>query len=183
MKTHLLLPLAAGLALATAGCVTTQQSMDPPPASQADVHYLREELRRLSARLDATDGEVGRMASEIRPTRAGQPDAASATQVQAMQAQLDDQQRQIRALDAARGQDKKQIYDDISKKVTSLLKTSAPAASRATSQSGYEHVVQAGESLSAIAAAYKASVPAIVKANNLKSADQIFVGQTLFIPD
>ncbi|MDD2241081.1 MAG: LysM peptidoglycan-binding domain-containing protein [Kiritimatiellae bacterium] len=183
MKPHLLFPLAAGLALASAGCVTTQQAMDPPPASQADVQYLREELRRLSARLDATEGEVGRMASEIRSSRSGQPATASASQVQAMQAQIDDQQRQIRALDAARGQDKKQIYDDISKKVASLLKTAPPPSSRSASQSGYEHVVQAGESLSAIAAAYKATISAIVKANNLKSADTIFVGQTLFIPD
>ena len=183
MKHHLLLPLAVGLALATAGCITTQEAMEPAPASQADVQYLREELRRLSARQDATDGEVGRIASEMRSSRAGQPDAASATQVQAMQAQVDDLQRQIRALDAARGQDKKQIYDDISQKVTGLLKTTTPVATRTSAQTGYEHVVQSGESLSAIAAAYKAKVPAIVKANNLKSADQIFVGQKHFIPD
>ncbi len=183
MKHHLLLPLAVGLALTTAGCITTQEAMEPAPASQADVQYLREELRRLSARQDATDGEVGRIASEMRSSRAGQPDAASATQVQSMQAQVDDLQRQIRALDAARGQDKKQIYDDISQKVTGLLKTTTPAATRTSAQTGYEHVVQSGESLSAIAAAYKAKVPAIVKANNLKSADQIFVGQKLFIPD
>ena len=183
MNTRYMLPFAAGLVAVLSGCVTTQDTSSPPPASQADVHYLREELRRFNSRLDASDAEVGRLTGELRASRAGQPEAASAAQVLAMQAQIDDLQRQIRSLDAARIQDKKDIYDDISKKVASLLKTQSPPPSRAASQSGYEHVVQAGESLSAIAAVYKVNVSAIVQANNLKSADQIFVGQKLFIPD
>ncbi len=183
MNYRFILPFAAGLAAVLSGCVTTQDTSAPPPASQADVHYLREELRRFNARLDASDAEVGRLTGEMRASRSGQPETASASQVQAMQAQIDDLQRQIRALDAARIQDKKDIYDDISKKVASLLKTPPASSSRSASQSGYEHVVQAGESLSAIAAAYKVKVSAIVQANNLKSADQIFVGQKLFIPD
>lgn len=189
MKTSFLLPLAAALAFASAGCVTTQEPQGPPPASQADVGYLREEIRRLTARLDASDTELGRVQGDVMASRSAQPGYASAAQVQSMQKQLDDLQRQIRALDAARVQDKKEIYDDISKKVASLIRTAAPAApsgrsaSRSGPQSGYEHVVQPGEFLSTIAAAYKVRTSVIVEANNLKSADQIFVGQKLFIPD
>jgi LysM repeat protein len=190
MKSIVLLPLAAALALASAGCVTTQEPAGPPPASQADVGYLREEIRRLSARLDASDAELGRVQGDVVASRSAQPGYASAAQVQAMQKQLDDLQRQIRALDTARVQDKKEIYDDISKKVASLIAASRPPAapagrsgSRSGSQSGYEHVVQPGESLSKIAAAYNVRMNVIVEANNLKSADQIHVGQKLFIPD
>ena len=187
-----LLPLAAGLALAGTGCATMpdEDYADAPSASQAEVGYLREEIRRLNARLDASAAELGRVQGDVQSARASQPDTASAAQVQALQTQIEDLQRQIRALDAARVQDKKDIYDDISKKIATLLKSSSSSAAarpaskpRSSSQSGIEHVVQPGESLSKIAAAYKVSMSVIVEENGLKSADSIFVGQKLFIPD
>ena len=58
----------------------------------------------------------------------------------------------------------------------------AAARAEAQSQSGYEHKVQSGQTLSAIAQAYGVSVEKIKRANNLKN-DVIRVGQTLFIPD
>ena len=189
-----LLPLAAGLALAGTGCVTMQDedSTESPPASQADVGYLREEIRRLNARMDASDAELGRMQGDVMSARSSQPATASAAQVQSVQTQLDDLQRQIRALDTARAQDKKEIYDDISKKIASLLKTApsssssssvAKSTTRSASQSGIEHVVQPGQSLSKIASAYNVKISVIMEANGLKNADSIFVGQKLFIPD
>ena len=185
-----LLPLSASLAFVGAGCVTTQDVQGPPPASQADVGYLREEIRRLHARIEASDAEVGRLLAETSSARASQPSFASASQVQSLQTQIDDLQRQIRALDAARAQDRRDITDDVAKRVAEIVASSrpsaparAPAAARPATQSGYEHVVQPGESLSKIAAAYKVRVNAIVEANNLRNADSIFVGQKLFIPD
>ena len=186
-----LIPLALGLAVVGTGCTTMPDHDTPPPASQADVVYLREELRRLNARVEASEAELGHVQGDVLASRASQPATASAAQVQTMQTQLDDLQRQIRALDSARVQDKKEIYDDISKKIATLLKapavTSASGASKSTkrsgAQSGIEHVVQPGESLSKIAAAYKVSMAVIVEENHLKSPDSIFVGQKLFIPD
>ena len=187
MKTRLpvLFPLL-GLLFAGAGCVTTQD-MDAPPATQADVDYLRGEIRRLNARLEASEAEVGRMQGDVVSARASQPGYASAAQVQSMQTQLDDLQRQIRALDSARQQDRKELYEDLSKKIATLLKTSAPSRPppsrpRSGSQTGIEHVVQPGESLSKIAAAYEVKMSVIVEENGLKNADSIFVGQKLFIP-
>ncbi|MCF7838219.1 MAG: LysM peptidoglycan-binding domain-containing protein [Candidatus Marinimicrobia bacterium] len=48
---------------------------------------------------------------------------------------------------------------------------------------GYEHTVQPGETLSAIAAAYKVSSRAIIDANNLTKPDFLQAGQVLFIPE
>ena len=185
-----LFPLAIGLAVIGTGCVTTQQE-GPPPATQADVGYLREEIRRLAARLDASDAELGRVQGDVMASRSSQPDYASSAQVQSVQTQLDDLQRQIRALDAARAQDKKEIYDDISKKIATLLKSSSASASaasrpskpRSPSQSGIEHVVQSGESLSKIAAAYGVSLKVIADENGISDPGNIRVGQKLFIPD
>lgn len=183
-------PLALALALAaTTGCTTMLESSDEPLATQADVDYLRGEIRRLNARVEASESEVGRVQSSVQASQSSQTGYASAAQVQSLQTQLEDLQRQIRALDAARAQDKKEIYDDISKKISTILKTSAPAARaapsrpRSGSQSGIEHVVQPGESLSKIAAAYGVKMDVIVQENGLSDPGNIRVGQKLFIPD
>ena len=193
MKNHFRPALLSGaLALAGTGCVSTPDRDAPPPATQADVSYLREEIRRLNARIEASESELGRVQGDVVAAQSSQPAYASAGQVQSLETQIADLQRQIRALDAARATDKKEIYDDISKKIATLLKSApASAASRGTpaskprtgSQSGIEHVVQAGESLSKIAAAYGVKMDVIVQENGLKSADSIYVGQKLFIPD
>lgn len=184
-----LLPLALGLILAGTGCVTTQE-VGPPPASQADVGYLREEIRRMNARLDATDTEMGRLQSDLMASRSSQPDTASASQVQSVKAQVDDLQRQIRAVDAARAKDNKQIYDDLTKKISKLLKSSSSSSShsrsssrRSGSQSGIEHEVKPGQTLSQIASAYGVTTKVLVEENGLKNANAIYAGQKLFIPD
>lgn len=192
-KRAYLLPFAAGLALVVTGCTTPGGSHEaPPPASQADINYLREEIRRLNARFDAAQADLGQLHSQLAADRAGRPDTASAAQVQTLQGQLEDLQRQLRAIDAARVQDKKEIYDDISAKVAKLIKASARssggtttrAATRSDTQTGWEHVVQSGETLSQIAAAYKVRMSVIADANGMKSIDSpIYAGQKLFIPD
>ena len=186
---YVLLPLAAAL-LAAPGCTTMVDSDDDVPlATRADVDYLRGEIRRLNDRQSASESELGRFQGEMMSAQAGQSAFASAAQVQSLQTQLEDLQRQIRALDAARVQDKKEIYDDISKKIATILKTSAPAQAsrparpRSSSQTGIEHVVQPGESLSKIAAAYGVRMNVLVEENGLSSPDNIRVGQKLFIPD
>ena len=188
---YFLLPLAAAL-LAAPGCTTMVASDDDEPlATRADVEYLRGEIRRLNDRQSASESEFGRFQGEMMSAQAGQSSYASAAQVQSLQTQLEDLQRQIRALDAARAQDQKEIYDDISKKIATILKTSAPAPSRSSaparprsgSQSGIEHVVQPGESLSKIAAAYGVKMDVIVQENGLSDPGNIRVGQKLFIPD
>lgn len=188
---YVLLPLAAAL-LAAPGCTTMVDSDDDVPlATRAEVDYLRGEIRRLNDRQSASESELGRFQGEMMSAQAGQSAYASAAQVQSLQTQLEDLQRQIRALDAARVQDKKEIYDDISKKIATILKTSAPAPTRATatarprsaSQTGIEHVVQPGESLSKIAAAYGVRMNVLVEENGLSDPSNIRVGQKLFIPD
>ena len=62
-------------------------------------------------------------------------------------------------------------------------KQRAAAESQAKQKSGYTHVVEAGQTISAIAQAYKVSVTSIMKANKIKDATKIRVGQELFIPD
>jgi LysM repeat protein len=50
-------------------------------------------------------------------------------------------------------------------------------------ETGRLHTVEAGQTLSEIAAAYKTTQAAIIKANNMANANQLRIGQELFIPD
>ena len=87
---------------------------------------------------------------------------------------------QLKAAETARQELRTQITDDLAKRFAEITK--GQASSGRGVQQGYEHTVQQGETLSKIAAAYKKSVAAIMKANNLKTAT-IRAGQKLFIPE
>lgn len=189
MKTTYLFSLMLGALVWSSGCASLLPSDDQPPAaSQADVAYLRSEIHRLQARLEASDAELGRALSDLNSGRSSQAAYVTADQLQAIKSQLDSLQSQLRAVDAARAQDKKDIYDDITKKVTALLaqrpaSSAGSAASRSGRQTGIEHVVQPGESLSRIAAAYSVNMSVIMRENNLTNPEVIRVGQKLFIPN
>jgi LysM repeat protein len=59
---------------------------------------------------------------------------------------------------------------------------STKASTGTTSATGYEHVVKDGDTLTAIAAAYKVKTSAIIEANKLQSPYTLRTGQKLFIP-
>src|SRR4029079_5750463 len=58
----------------------------------------------------------------------------------------------------------------------------APAGTPAPEAHGTTYTVKPGDTLFAIAGGFSVSVPAIVQANSLSSADVIRVGQELIIP-
>lgn len=64
----------------------------------------------------------------------------------------------------------------------SWLLLAAPLLAHAAEGGVIVHVVQAGETLSSIAARYGVSVTAVVEANGLANPDQISIGQRLRIP-
>lgn len=187
MKTSLL-PALAAAALLT-GCVAMNDEPAVPVATQNDIAYLRGEINRQQARiasLEAQIDQLGAAAAQDRYQRESSTGLyASAAQASALQQQLSDLQKQLRDLDAARSADRAQLYDDISKKVASIVKSSTPPPpkSKPVSNTGFEHVVQPGESLSKIAAAYGVNMKIIAEVNNIANPANIRSGQKLFIPD
>lgn len=95
----------------------------------------------------------------------------------------------IQKLDAAREQDRKTIVEEISKELASLRKVPPPEPAKAPApkppkpavEEYYEHTVAKGDSLSAIADAYKVTAAQIKDANGLKS-NELHTGQKLLIP-
>ncbi|MBR4251558.1 MAG: LysM peptidoglycan-binding domain-containing protein [Kiritimatiellae bacterium] len=174
------------LLAAAGGCVMVPDANEPPPATKAEVQYLRDEMRRMNDRLQASEAQYGDIQRNLYSAEANRPAAATPADIAVLREQIEALQRQVRELDAARAADKRAIYDDISRKVAEIVKKSAPAATStrtSSRQTGIEHVVQPGDTLSTIAQAYNKKTDELIKANGLKNANTIFVGQKLFVPD
>lgn len=179
MKSLLMGLIGAGLMMA-GGCVTLvdQNAM---AQQQADMEKLREDVQRVNEKLNGIELEQQNLARDIGSARGSSKDDG------VVRNRLDTLERQVQSLAAAREADRKEIVN----KVASIVGSSSGGGSSSSSssgrksggsaQTGYEHVVEAGQSLSAIAAAYKVSMTSIKKANNMKS-DTLRIGQKLFIP-
>ncbi|MCO5068376.1 MAG: LysM peptidoglycan-binding domain-containing protein [Kiritimatiellae bacterium] len=172
------------------GCLATYDSQQSQmeAALQADMRILQEENQRLKGRVESFDLEIERLTRNVDAIRTA-PSGASAADVQALQQRIAQLETQLRTLDAARERDRREIIDSLSSKLTAAVAsrpaprpTSPPPTRRGGTQEGYEHVVESGQTLSAIASAYNVSAKSIIDANNLTKPDQLHVGQKLFIP-
>ncbi len=157
------------------------------PASQAfaqQAQALREiqySLQALSAKVEALEQQQFTLASRLAALERG-GNAATKDDLAALRADFD-------ALKNEQGKMRSEIVSDLSNKIKTIAEKQRAAAAaaaeqqRAAQKSGYTHVVEAGQTISAIAQAYKVSAASIMKANKIKDATKIRVGQELFIPD
>lgn len=136
-------------------------------------------LAALSARLDGMEQQQNAMISRVAALERG---ANSVTQDELAAVRSD-----LAMAKAEHGKLREEIVDDISKRVAALAQQRAAeerrAAKESAQKSGYNHVVEAGQTLSAIAQAYKVSVKSIMQANRITDPTKVRVGQKLFIPD
>jgi len=158
------------------GCVT-MVDQNTMAQQQADMEKLRENVQRIQEKINGLELEQQNLQRDIGSMK-GTP-----KEDMVVRNRLDTLERQVQSLSAARDADRKQIVNQVASIVGSSGGGSSGRSSsgRGGSQTGVEHVVESGQTLSAIAAAYKVSASSIRKANSLKS-DTLRVGQKLFIP-
>jgi LysM repeat protein len=174
-------------------------------AAQAQIDKLSGQIQDLLAaqeqqtkHLDAIEKEISDLRDKVN-TPAANPDSASAADLKTLAAQ-------VQEIDKKRQADRELILDQIKQlgkvaagtpthtkaKITPLPEETAPAdtggTAPATPQKGYYYTVQAGDSLSAIAKAYreqgvKVTTAQILKANPGLDATKLYVGKKIFIPD
>lgn len=180
--------LSAATMLANSGCVVSQEEQEVIVERQREENLMmQEDMKRMRSRLEAMEQDMQRLQQDVLAASDDQNRAAQ-SQLKGIQASLEDLQQRLITVDAARERDRKDIINTVSKQISDLMKkqqSARPAPVQRTkplSDEGYEHVVQSGETLSAIAKAYGVSSADIIEANGLQSADMLRVGQKLFVP-
>jgi len=169
-----------GAIVVCSGCetITGQQRRQNEMRFQGELGNLRASVQRLDARLDGIEAGREDLYAQIADLRSTQ-DRASNQQDAALQAI----EQKLSLQSAAQERASKEMVDTLTKKLAAIVKTNAAPASSVRTESGYEHVVKAGQTLSEIAKAYGVTASVISKANKLKNPDDLRVGQTLFIPE
>lgn len=163
------------------GCVTFNDS-SARTAERENMNILREDLIRVQGCVETIELENRQIVNKIEKLRA---DSSETRNLAAMQKRLDILEQRVQALDAARAKDKQAIVDQLSAKIAEIMSSGSGRSSRRSAVSvsgGNEHIVQEGETLSAIAAAYKIRPSALIKANGIQDPDSLRAGQRLVIP-
>ena len=174
------------------GCASMQDSSEVTQ-QQENMLLLKEDLNRTKGKLETLEMEYQRLLREL-DTMQGTANSSKG-ETSSTQARIDELERRLSMLESARTKDRQAIVDQLSGKMADIMgdrptgKSSPKSKSAATKAganttgiTGYEHVVKEGDTLSAIATAYKVKTSAIVEANKLQSPYTLRTGQKLFIP-
>lgn len=176
---------------------------DPfPPATvaPAPVAVQNDDYAKAMSAIEDLDVRVETLREDLRKANlaAGQ---VSREDLRLLQDRLNRIEQQLVDQQAAREREHDalllKVSDQVNKSMREYLsgnppptRSAPPAAASASStrgkpatvERGWEHVVEPGQTLSAIAVAYGTTTQAILKANNMQNADSIRSGQKLFIP-
>lgn len=187
---HLALPILLPVVPLLNGCLATfgEQQTQMEAALREDLRLVQEENQRLRGRVEGFDLQLEQLHRSVDALRSA-PGGPTLSDVQALQQRIAALEGQLRNLDAARERDRQEIINILSAKIAQMVAPAAKPKSsvstparRAGAQEGYEHVVESGQTLSAIAAAYNVSAKSIIEANNLTNPNALRVGQKIFIP-
>jgi len=155
-------------------------------SQREDIHLLQEKLDQLKTDLQAIEVENETLNSEITSLKADL--AAARKSHENFQKDIARLDGLLRKLDATREQDRETIVEEVGREINRLLKkdSSKPPPSSGKSpkpkvQEGVEHTVEKGQTLIAIAEAYKTSPKSIMEANHM-TKPELKVEQKLFIP-
>ena len=173
------------------------QAPDPSAVRRAAmIEQTADEVQRLGENFDIVSENQSKLEAKVAKLEG---DLASIADLKAEIAGLRAENENLRRQQAEL---REQIVDDITKRLAKMNlgaqqppqptvrpisnaarnSTPPPAPTPVQTTSGYNHVVESGQTLSEIARGYGTTVKAIKQANGLKT-DNLRIGQTLFIPD
>ncbi len=171
--------LLIGMAVLCSGCETLsgRQRRQSETRLYSEIMNLKASVQRLEQRVDGIEAGREDVYAQLAELQESQ-DRGSAQR----RAELEAIDSKLAAQRAAADKTRKDLVATLSSKMADIMRTEAPSNSVRT-ESGYEHVVKPGETLSEIAKAYSVSMTVVARANNLKNPDDLRVGQKLFIPE
>jgi len=160
---------------------------------------FRNEMRMQMDQITAENARLNAEIMSLRQARSAATPSAADSEIRLLKARIDELEAQLQGVEASARSNSSQIQL-IPGKIDALLKkyqgsqgggrtgntqrNTTPAPRQGTgAQTGYEHIVATGETLSAIASAYEVSARKIIDANQLADPDNLKIGQKLFIPE
>ena len=163
-----------------------------------DTRALREDYRLLQSQLadlleahNALKIELSKLLNEVRQlrTKTATKDPAAVTR-----ADLETLAKSVREIDRKRVQDKDLILKEMKSFLQSAPKGANPPAALPHSRKGFNHTVEAGETISAIIAAYntklkrqgvknRITLKSVLDANPNLNPRTMRIGLSLFLPD
>ncbi len=187
------------IAMLAAAAAVSAFAQAPDPAvvrRNALIDQTASEVQRLGENFDVVSENQAKLEAKVAKLEG---DLRSIDDLKAEIAGLRAENERLRS---AQAELREQIVDDITKRIAKMniggaptgpapvprpistaARNSTPAPSApAPTTSGYNHIVEAGQTLSEIARGYGVTVNAIKQANGLKN-DNLRIGQKLFIPD
>jgi LysM repeat protein/outer membrane murein-binding lipoprotein Lpp len=198
------------VACQTTGYTQRRAAVEDPAIAtlRADMRILEERINKAAGDVQALQVNYERLQQEVASVRQQVSAAAAGGGLAATEIQRLDSR--INAVDNARKRDAEVIINQVTAELQKVGGSASGISRRASSsgsgatpagrvpagkkttasssaaagggaEQGFEHVIEKGQSLSAIAKAYGTTVDAIKKANNLKG-ETIYIGQKLFIP-
>ncbi|MFU8780268.1 MAG: LysM peptidoglycan-binding domain-containing protein [Kiritimatiellia bacterium] len=170
------------------GCQTTgwEQQRHQDARAVAEVAELRISMQRMEHRLADLVREQEVLGRDVQTLQhdVRQQSVRNEAALSALSGRIDEQGRSQAAM-------RQELTNELSARMEAILRAqtrTAPAAPRGAGtrprpEVGYEHEVQAGETLSEIARAYGVTSQDIVNANQMRDPNVLRVGQKLFIPE
>lgn len=180
---HLLL-LLLPFVLLTGGCVQTRQPQAEIEARQRALEQqqrrqqMDEYRRSIQMQVEDTDTQLIETQAEIRDVRTELNQRAGVNDLKRLENRVAGLENLLRELEVQRQKDREDLLNILSTRMAKLI-NQQQAAARASSRT---HTVIAGETLSAIAAAYRVKSSEIISLNNLSNPNALRVGQKLAIP-
>ena len=177
------------LSLQTA-CVTTRQTPEEirqeEQRRQAIIERDRERQqeearRRIQLSVEDAEVQIQDVRRELQQLQQ-ESNRNRERDIQRLEARISALETSINRLDAQRQKDREEIIEHLSRRMAEVMQQQQAAARTQHQASGQSYTVVQGDTLSAIATAFGTTPQAIMRANNLRNADMLRVGQTLTIP-
>ncbi|MEX2605891.1 MAG: LysM peptidoglycan-binding domain-containing protein [Kiritimatiellia bacterium] len=171
--------------LATTGCLQTRETELDRVAKQRALEQrqqqqqLSEHRQRIQLQFEDSEAQLINTREELRQVKGELAARPSRDDLERLDNRISALEQMIQRMEAQRVRDREELLEILSQRIAAVL--SQQRASHIQS-SGRSHEVARGETLSAIAAAYRVSSQAIIQANNLQNPNDLRIGQKLTIP-
>lgn len=169
------------------GCAPSRPRLDTMQSNQAG---LREDIRQLELAVEKTSGHIdelekrisfleGNITANIADLQRSVDNLSGNMEDRDVRTKkkIEDVSAELKAVSA----NVESRYQSVVAENKKLLQA-IEEAKKSSFTTGYEHVVESGETLGEIARNYGVTVEVIVEANDLGDPDALRMGQTLFIP-